>query len=137
METPEEVLAVAMAGESSRMTILTPDGHNSPRIYGKEFSKGVVTFLFSESKIYNSDSRWGGLKGSRTHIEPKIRQQLDAGQRNILAPLSSDKGCTLPIRKPGNGLELMKGIHNEIKCIYTYVNNIRHKIESMSIGDCV
>ena len=45
-ETPEEVLAAAMAGENSRMTMLTPGGHGPPKIHGKEISKEVANALF-------------------------------------------------------------------------------------------
>lgn len=53
-ETPEEMPAAAVTKESSRTIMLTPGEGGKPRLYGKELSKKVETFIFSGFKSYES-----------------------------------------------------------------------------------
>lgn len=86
-----EVLATVMARESSKMTMLIPGGHGSPKFHskklGKRLRKEVASHFLTELESYKSDMRWGGPEEGVTHFEARIGNLLDASQRRTLALL--------------------------------------------------
>lgn len=75
----------------------------------------MVTLFSKEFESYKSDMRSGGLDEGVTHSDEKIRQLLEADQRNRLASLCSGKGIILSKRELEKTLELMAEVHKEVK----------------------
>lgn len=75
-----------MAEEGSRTTLLVSGGRGLPKIHSTRLGKRVVaTIIINESEAYELDVRWGGLEEGVTHVQGKVGQLLDDGQRNTLA----------------------------------------------------
>lgn len=66
------MLAAIRAGESSRMTMLTPSGRGPPRLHEKEPSKKVIAVSLSEFESHDeSNMRQGELQQGATHFEAR------------------------------------------------------------------
>lgn len=111
------MLAVAIAGESSKTPILMAGGLGPPKLHRKKLSKEVTAVFWREFSPYMVR---GGPEKGVMYGEDKMAPLLDAGRRNTLDTLTTlfiSKSRTLSKKNLNKRLEQVPEAYRDLRIV--------------------